>query len=249
MGSNIAQDFDKDGLIETLCEEGEKDEFYRMAHTFDDLCDQVGHSTGRYVSKINRIGEGGDEQEIKNALIPLHEVFSGYVCVDYYSGVADEEGSVLRKSREIDYDETFEVWEHELEYYYDDTIYITYYSDTGKAYIDIGKDVEPEFSGKDISEIETSFRMAENENDFSGFASGITALTEKIANPDEPDRFAVIGIVVIAAVLFAIGVMLIKGTKGRADLYQVYNCLKVCNLVYCYQKIPFSDGSSGKIMI
>ena len=151
MGSNIAQDFDKDGLIETLCEEGEKDEFYRMAHTFDDLCDQVGHSTGRYVSKINRIGEGGDEQEIKNALIPLHEVFSGYVCVDYYSGVADDEGSVLRKSREIDYDETFEVWEHELEYYYDDTIYITYYSDTGKAYIDIGKDVEPEFSGKDIS--------------------------------------------------------------------------------------------------
>ena len=78
-----------------------------------------------------------------------------------------------------------EVWEHELEYYYDDTIYITYYSDTGKAYIDIGKDVEPEFSGKDISEIETSFRMAENENDFSGFASGITALTEKIANPDD----------------------------------------------------------------
>lgn len=56
VGENISQQFDADGFINVLCEEEEKDEFYRIADAFDNLCDQAGQSTGEYLTKVTGIG-------------------------------------------------------------------------------------------------------------------------------------------------------------------------------------------------
>ena len=206
VGENITQQFDADGFINVLCEEEEKDEFYRIADAFDNLCDQVGQGTGEYPAKVTGIGGSLDEKAVKDALIPLHEVFSGYVCVDYYIGDATDQTSMLRRSREIDYDAEFDVWEHELEYYYYDTIYITYYSDTGKAYIDIGKNTGIGLSNRNIENIEAVFEAATGENDFSGFSSGVTALAEKISDPDAGVEIILVGVVLAAAALLVTGI-------------------------------------------
>lgn len=209
IGGDIAPRVMEEELTALLLKDEEP--YDKLVGVFDTLCAAVGSSTGRYVTGYSMLP--GDEARlaVEEALIPLHEAFSGYVFVDYYSGTELEERSVLRHLRDIDYDEVYAAWEHELDYYYRDAIYITYYSETGTAFVDIGEDTGIQLSQQKLERIESAFAPASGA-DQAGFAAGISALADAAAAPGGAPT---VGILLGAAVLMLLIILGVARRKKR----------------------------------
>lgn len=213
VGSGVIPDYDTGRLKELLCAPVEVDEFSQFVSVFDTLSADAGKATGKYATYIERPDEV-EEEDVRAAVKPLHEVFPGYVCVDYRSTRYETFTSVLRAFREIDYDEEYALWEHEMDYYYRDAIYITYYGDTGGAFIDIGEDTGIKLSDSEIQQLEAAFKAASDKSDCSGFAAGVTALAEAVAAPaGSGGENGVVVIAAAAAVVLLAGVVLVKVKK------------------------------------
>lgn len=205
VGQQVVPNFDTAALTEVLCREDAPDAYYRVAGVFDALCSMAGEITGSYVTTIyNANGEISDEA-IEQAVLSLHDVFSGYLCVDVY-WESEDENSVLRRDRELNYDEIYALWENELEYYFQDAIYITYFGKTGSAFIDIGEQTGIRLSDRQLEELEAAFQPGTDEGDSTGFAAGVSALTNAVANADNGISSGVlIGVGAAAVILLAGG--------------------------------------------
>lgn len=201
IGGEIAPGIMEEELAALLLADGEP--YDKLVGVFDTLCAAAGSSTGRYVTGFSMAPTDEARPAVDEALVPLHEVFSGYVFVDYYDGTHDEERSVLRLLRDIDYDEVYAAWEHEMDYYYRDAIYITYYSETGTAFVDVGEDTGIQLSQRKLEEIERAFAPASGA-DQSGFAAGVTALADAVTGTDSAPTVMVLLAVAAAAALLVI---------------------------------------------
>lgn len=219
VGGAVIPGFDA-GEVEKLLHTDAEDEFYKVAAVFNALCDAAGEATGHYVNGAE-LGLSADWQELEGevkarmdeVLLSLHEVFPGYVYVDFRNGEDQEGTSLLRKMGELDYDEIYDHWLHKLDYYFRDAIYITYYSGSGQAYLDIGENAGIQLSQRDIEKVEKAFQPAQEAGDLSGFSAGIGALTETIAR--EESGLAVGPVVAAAALLLVVGAVLIIKRKGK----------------------------------
>ena len=210
VGSDVLPNFDTAALTEVLCREDAPNAYYRMAGVFDALCSMAGKSTGDYVTAIYNANGDVSDEAIEQAVLPLHEVFSGYLCVDFY-WESEEENSVLRRDRELDYDEIYALWENKLEYYFQDAIYITYFGKTGSVLIDIGEQTGVQLSNRQIQELEAAFQPGTDEGDAAGFAAGVSALTSAVANADNGISSGVlIGVGAVVVLLLIGGILFLK---------------------------------------
>ena len=157
-------------------------------------------------------------------MVPLHEAFPGYIWVEYFSGNYEPgtEYSALRNSREIDYDATFVLWEHELEYYFQDAIYLSYFSQTGTAFLDIGKNTGVALSDKRLRELEAAFGPS-TDGDAAGFRAGVENLAAVLAEMDlhsgrsEGSGMLIPALAIVGTVmLVALAVLLLRKKKGKA---------------------------------
>ena len=118
---------------------------------------------------------------------------------------------MLRRDKELDYDEIYALWENKLEYYFQDAIYITYFGKTGSVLIDIGEQTGVQLSNRQIQELEAAFRPGTGESDAAGFAAGVSALTNAVANADNGISSGVlIGVGAVVVLLLIGGVLFLK---------------------------------------
>ena len=215
VGNDVVPNFDTAALTEVLCRKDAPDAYYRMAGVFDALCSMAGESTGDYITAIYNANSDLSDEAIEQTVLPLHKVFPGYLCVDVY-WESEDENSVLRRDSELDYNEIYALWENELEYYFQDAIYITYFGKSGKALIDIGEQTGIQLSDRQIEELEAAFQPGTDERDAAGFAAGVSALRDAVANADKGIRSDVlIGAGAVVVILLAGGaIFLLKKTKN-----------------------------------
>lgn len=215
MGDDVVPDYDTSQLIQILCEDTDKDGYDKIVRVYDQLCSSANALTGKYVTHLYT-GYDMDRQAVKDAAIPIHEVFPGYVCIDYFGEDTGAETSVLRNSQNIDYDNEFAKWEHKLEYYFRDTVYITYFAKTGRAFIDIGEETPIHLSKKTLEKIETSFSPS-TPDDISGFQEGIAELAANIQGSAESPLYQNIGIwiVIIVGICLLLLVVIVKKKQKR----------------------------------
>lgn len=216
MGSGIVADYDTSKLEEILRtpdSEGKyEDPYYKMAAVFNELSESADKISGKQTGYIY-CSSRWDEEAIQEAIAPLHAVFDGYISVDFMGVWAGGEGSALRQSAKLDYDEAYAKWEQKMEYYYKDAIFLTYYADTGAAFIDIGENCGIELSDKALKTIEESFKAISAENDYSGFANGVNALAEAITASEQSGNHPLMLAAVAAVVVLAIGTIYIIKKK------------------------------------
>lgn len=197
-GDQVIPDYDTSQLTQILCEDANEEAFDKLVHVFDALCSTANTITGQYVTYLNIACGDVDEKAVRDAAAPVHEVFPGYVCIDYYGDDIGIEDSMLRISRTINYDEVYARWEHPLDYYFRDTVYITYFAKTGTALVDIGEETGIHISKKTLREIESAFSPS-YPDDLSGFQKGIAELADHISQSDSSLSFGVSGIWITAA--------------------------------------------------
>ena len=207
-----------------LRDEGEDEPFSRIASFCNALCQMVGRGKGAYVTGSYLATDQLDQAELEKLMVPLHEAFPGYVWVNYYSGdlVPGTEYSVLRNSRETDYDAAYALWEHELEYYFRDAVYLSYFSQTGTALLDFGEDTGIVLSDEQVRELEAAFGPSAD-GDAAGFRAGIDLLAATLAEmdrsggPSEDVEFPPLALAGIGVVLLlALAVLLLRKKKGNA---------------------------------
>lgn len=118
---------------------------------------------------------------------------------------------MLRRDRELDYDEIYALWENKLEDYFQDAIYITYFGKTGSVLIDIGEQTGVQLSNRQIQELEAAFQPGTDEGDTAGFAAGVSALTSAVANADNGISSGVlIGVGTVVVLLLIGGILFLK---------------------------------------
>lgn len=214
VGEQVIPDYDTAKLVDILQRDKVVGEFNKLAGVFNALCADAGQATGKYATHVSMQAREVSEEEIREAMDPLHEVFSGYICIDYRATRHETFTSILRYFRGINYDEEYDLWEHEMDYYYKDAIYITYYGDTGDVFIDIGEDTSIKLSEKEIEKLESTFVAASDASDSSGFAAGVAALAEAVAASDEKGVVGTIaGISTAVVILLAVCTVVIVKKK------------------------------------
>lgn len=209
VGEKIVPDFNTAALTEVLCRKNVSDAYYRMIGVFDTLCHMIGEYTGTYVSAIYNANGDVTDEAIEKAILPLHKVFPGYICVDF-CWESEDENSVLRRTKEMDYDKIYELWENKLDYYFQDAVYITYYGKSGKTFIDIGEQTDIKLSKSQIDKLESTFQPAENERDSSGFSTGVLAVTDSITNLDKGTNHYIVKVSVTLFLLFIVLILVLK---------------------------------------
>ena len=118
---------------------------------------------------------------------------------------------MLRRDKELDYDEIYALWENKLEDYFQDAIYITYFGKTGSVLIDIGEQTGVQLSNRQIQELAAAFQPGTDEGDTAGFAAGVSALTSAVANADNGISSGVlIGVGAVVVLLLIGGILFLK---------------------------------------
>lgn len=214
VGGDIAPDFDAAALGSLLPEAGE-DAFSHMARVFDDLCWQLGQATGTYVTSMHC--SDSSREALRQAAQPLSQVFSGYLRIEILNQTPEDRSSVLRRDRLRDYDAEYAQWEQTLDYYFRDAIYLTYYTDTGLARIDIGENAGVTLTQAEVERLEAAFQPPAADGDLSGFAAGIAALAEAVESAESGVSAAgILGIcITVAAVLAAAAAAVLIVRKRR----------------------------------
>jgi len=195
------------------------DAYYKAVNTFNALCAAAGEVPGHYLTEIGASGLGMElYDDLSAATAPLHQAFSGHVYVDLYPTGSAEDGTVLRRAKELDYDAIYDKWEHKMDYYYQDTIWITYHTDTGDALLDIGAQVRPKLSKGEIEAIQAAFLPVSDPHDLSGFQAGVDALAEALQaerSGPRPAAMAVLAAGGLGVLLLAV-LLVRKNTKKAA---------------------------------
>lgn len=223
VGSGLVPEADVDSLADTLLRDGEEEPFFRVASFYNALCKMVGREKGTYVTGSYLAAKQIDQEGLEEIMVPLHEAFPGYIWVEYYSGDCEPgtEYSVLRNSREIDYDATYALWEHELEYYFKDAIYLSYYSQTGTAFLDFGENTGVVLPDERILELEAAFGPS-TDSDAAGFRAGVENLAAVLAEMDlhsgrsEGSGMLIPVLVIFGVVMFvALAALLLRKIKAK----------------------------------
>lgn len=223
VGDGLAPEADVDSLAETLLHSGEEAPFFRFASFYNALCGMVGREKGTYVTGSYLATKQIDQAGLEEIMAPLHEAFPGYIWVDYNSGDLEPgtEYSVLRNSREIDYDATYALWEHEMEYYFKDALYLSYYSQTGTALLDFGENTGVALTDERLRKLEAAFSPSTS-GDAAGFRGGVENLTAVLAEMDlhsgqtEGSGMLIPALAIIGAImLIALALLFLRKKKGK----------------------------------
>lgn len=222
VGAALTPEADADALADKLLH-GDAEPFPRFAAFYDALCETVGRAKGTYVTGNLLSTTQLDRQGLEQIMVPLHEAFPGYIWVDYSSdgGAAGTEYSVLRHSREIDYNATYALWEHPLEYYFEDALYLTYYSQTGTAFLDFGKNTGVKLSDKQLRELEAAFAPSADGSGADGFRAGTDRLAAALAKMDlrsgqsGPSGWLIAALAVAGAAVLVVLLLLLRRKKGK----------------------------------
>lgn len=223
VGDGLVPEADVDSLADTLLRGREEEPFFRFASFYNALCGMVGREKGTYVTGTFLATKQIDQEGLEEIMAPLHEAFPGYIWVDYNSGDFEPgtEYSVLRNSREIDYDATYALWEHEQEFYFNDALYLSYYSQTGTAFLDFGKNTGVTLSDERLRELEAAFEPS-TDDDAAGFRSGVENLTAVLAKmdihsgPSEGSGMLIPALAISGAVVLVVpAVLIFRKKKGK----------------------------------
>lgn len=223
VGDGLVPEADVDSLVDTLLRDGEEEPFFRIASFYNALCKMVGREKGTYVTGSYLATKQIDQKRLEEIMVPLHEAFPGYIWVEYFSGNYEPgtEYSALRNSRKIDYDATYVLWEHELEYYYQDAIYLSYFSQTGTAFLDFGENTGVALPDERILELEAAFGPS-SDSDAAGFRAGVENLAATVAEMDlhsgRSEGSGMLGpvLVIFGVVMFvALAALLLRKIKAK----------------------------------
>jgi hypothetical protein len=97
--------------------------------------------------------------------------------------------------------------------YFEDSIYIYYNGSTGTCFVNIGD--QTGLSVQNLDAVESSFKPAENENDYSGFAAGVDALDKAIQSNSLNVTVVVSAVIAGVIILAAIAYIIVKKKKKQ----------------------------------
>lgn len=203
IGKNVVESCELSAVEAVLHDVDEVDPYFKTTKIIEALAQALrdGGAGERYLLQCTPYAA---REQLESALAPLREHFSGYVRLIYLDSAETTENMTAEMSNQ------YKLFAYSMA----DSIYIAYYRNTGEAVVRVGD--RTGLTVKDLSAVEAAFQPGADSKDFSGFTTGVYALSDALGHNSgvSPALIgALIGGTAVVAVLVAGAVVLFRRQK------------------------------------